>query len=170
MSELMSTFTNPADAHFWIFIALIVFGVVLWRAKVHNLAFKALDDAGARVQAQLDEAVRLREEAQALLAQIQGQRQETERAGAEMLRIAEADAERLRADAAVKLEEDIKRRGDLALRKIAIAEAQAASEVKAAAADLAAAAAETVLTARIAGAASDPLIDASLATLGKRFA
>jgi F-type H+-transporting ATPase subunit b len=86
-----------------------------------------------------------------------------------MIAQAHADAERLRAEAAVKLEDDIKRRGELATRKIALAEAQAAAEVKNAAADMASLAVEGVLTARIAGAKTDPLIDASLARLGERF-
>jgi len=160
---------DPQDAHFWIMIALVVFAAILWRAKVPGLAAKALDDAAAKVQAQLDEAVRLREEAQALLAQIHTQHADTERAAAEMLKAAQADAERIRAEAAVKLDEDIKRRGLMAERKIALAEAQAASEVKAAAADLAAQAAEAVLAGRIAGAQSDPLIDAGLSRLATRF-
>lgn len=161
--------TNPQDAEFWIMIALAVFAFVLWRAKVPGLAVKALDDAAAKVQAQLDEAVRLREEAEALLAQIKTQRAETERAAADLLKTAQADADRMRAEAAVKLEDDIRRRGIMAERKIALAEMQAASEVKSAAADLAAQAAEAVLAARIAGAQSDPLIDVGLSTLAARF-
>jgi len=157
------------DAHFWIMNALVVFAAVLWRAKVPAMAAKALDDAAAKVQAQLDEAVRLREEAQALLAQITTQRAETERLAAELLRNAQADAERMRAEAAVKLEEDIKRRGQMAERKIAQAQAQAAGEVKAAAAEMAAAAAEAVLAARIGVASKDPLVDAGLSGLASRF-
>jgi F-type H+-transporting ATPase subunit b len=166
----MSVFTNPQDAHFWIFIALVVFAIILWRAKVPGMATKALDDAAAKVQAQLDEAQRLREEAEALLAQVKVQRADTERAAADMLKAAQADAERLRAAAAAKLEEDIKRRADLATRKIAIAEAAATSEVKAAAADLAAQAAESVLAARLAASGADPLIDAGLAGVAKGLA
>ena len=165
----MSPITLLQDAHFWIFLALLAFVVILWRVNAGGMLIKALDDAGAKVQAQLDEAVRLREEAQTLLTEIQARREETERAAAQMLVAAEADAARVRAEAAVKLEEDIKRRADIAERKIAIAEAQAASEVRAAAAELAAQAAETVLAARIAGATTDPLIDAGLANLARRF-
>ena len=165
----MSFLTDPNDAHFWIFIALLVFAAVLWRAKVPGLATKALDAAGAKIQAQLDEAQRLRDEAAALLAQIKTQRADTEKAAAEMLRSAQADADRMRAEAAVKLEEDIRRRGLMAETKIALAERQAASEVKAAAAELAAQAAEAVLAARVAGVASDPLIDAGLSQLATRF-
>jgi F-type H+-transporting ATPase subunit b len=169
MSEVISVFTNPLDAHFWAFIALLCFLVLLWRINAHQMIGKFLDDVGQKVQVQLDEAVRLRAEAQALLDRIEVQRAETERLGAEMLKTAQADAERMRKDAAIKLEEDIKRRADLAERKIAIAEAQAASDVRAAAADLAAEAAEAVLAARIAGAKADPLIDAGLANLARRF-
>ncbi len=165
----MSLTTLIQDAHFWIFLALLAFVFILVRIKAPGLLTKALDDAGARVQAQLDEAQRLRDEAQAVLAQIHVQRLETEKAAAEMMKTAEADAERLRAEAAVRLEEDVRLRAQMAERKIALAEAQAAGEVKAAAAELAAQAAEAVLVARIAGATTDPLIDAGLKTMAARF-
>ncbi len=165
----MSPLYDPRDAHFWITFALVVFGLIIWRAKVPAMIAKALDDAGAKVQAQLDEASRLRAEAEALLGRIHIQRAETERAAAEMLKAAQADADRMRAEAAAQLEEDIRRRGVMAERKIALAEAQAAGEVKAAAAELAAQAAEAVLAGRIAVAHADPLIDAGLSRLGARF-
>jgi F-type H+-transporting ATPase subunit b len=169
MDELISALTNPGDAHFWIFVALALLLAILWRAGAFGAAGKALDEAGAKVQAQLDEAVRLRQEAEGVLAQIKVKREETERAAAEMMANAQADAERLRAEAAVKLEEDIRRRGLMAERKIAAAEAQAAADVKAAAADLAAQIAESVLAARAAAAGGDPLIDAGIANLSRRF-
>lgn len=169
MNALISVFTNPGDAHFWVFIALAVLIAILWRAKVPGLAIKVLDDVGAKVQTQLDEAKRLREEAETLLAEIKTRREQAEHAAAAMLKSAEEDAVKLRIEAAEKLEEDIQRREALAERKIANAEAQAAAEVKAAAADLAAQAAEAVLAARIAAAKSDPLIDAGLKDLAGRF-
>ena len=46
MNALISVFTNPGDAHFWIFIALAMLVAILWRAKVPGMAFKALDDVG----------------------------------------------------------------------------------------------------------------------------
>jgi F-type H+-transporting ATPase subunit b len=169
MNALISTFTNPQDAHFWIFIALVVLLAVLWRAKVHHLAVGALDDAGAKVRAQLDEAQRLRDEAAQLLADIHARREASEKAAADLLQTAREDAERLRAEAAENLAENIARREALAERKIAIAEAQAAAEVKAAAADMAAQTAEAILAARIAAAKSDPLVDAGLEGLERRF-
>ena len=156
MSELLK------DAHFWVGLAFVVLVVILAWVGVHKFIWKALGDAGAKVQAQLDEAAKLREEAQALLEQIKAQRADSERVAAEMLSNAKAEAKRLEADAKVKLAEQIKRRGELAERKIATAEAQAAADVKAAAADLAAQLAEQVLAARVGGTKSDPLIDRAL--------
>jgi F-type H+-transporting ATPase subunit b len=165
----VSVLTNPQDAHFWIMIALVVFIIILWRANAHSVAAKALDDAGAKVQARLDEAKHLGEEAKALLDQINVQRAETERQATAMLEAAAVEAERLRTEAAKDLEDDIRRMRDLATRKIAVAEALATAEVKAAAADLAGHAAETVLAARVAAAGADPLIDSGLAGLAAGF-
>jgi len=153
------------DAHFWVGVALVVFLLVLVRVGVHKLAWNALGDAGAKVRAQLDEAEALRREAQALLAEIKTQKEETDRTVASMLENAKAEAERLQVEAKQKLEEQIRRRGELAERKIATAEAQAAAEVKAAAADLAAEMAERVLAARLATTAGDPLVDQAVRQL-----
>ncbi len=151
------------DAEFWTGAALVVFVLLLVALKVPGAAGKALDAKAAKIQAELDEAKRLREEAQALLTSLKAQREQTEKLAGEMLANAQAEAVRLAAEAKIKLEEQITRRAALAERRIANAEAQASAEVKAAAADLATQMAENVLAARIAGAKSDPLIDAALA-------
>jgi F-type H+-transporting ATPase subunit b len=157
------------DAHFWVGVAFVVFVAVLVMAGVHKFAWKALGDAGDTVRAQLDEANRLREEAQALLTRIQADRDHAEKVAAEMLANAKDEAKRLQAEAQVKLAEQIERRGQLAERRIAVAEAQAAADVKAAAAEVAAQMAEQVLTARLAGAKADPLIDAAIGQLAGKL-
>jgi F-type H+-transporting ATPase subunit b len=157
------------DAHVWEAIGLVVFIGLLIYMKVPGMALTALDDRAAKIQAQLDEAQKLRGEAEALLAQIRTQREDAERQAAEILDLAKTEADRLAAEAKTKLEEDVKRRRDLAERRIALAEQQAAAEVRAAAVDLAAEAAESVLAARLAGASSDPLVDQGLAKLAERL-
>jgi F-type H+-transporting ATPase subunit b len=157
------------DAHFWVGVAFIAFLAILVVAGVHKLAWNALGAAGDKVRAQLDEANRLREEAQALLSQIKSDREAAERQAAEMLAFAREEAVRLQAEAQVKLAEQIERRGQLAERRIATAEAQAAADVKAAAADLAAQMAEQVLAARLIGAKSDPLIDAAIGQMAGKL-
>jgi F-type H+-transporting ATPase subunit b len=157
------------DAHFWVGVALVVFIVILVMVGVPGMAMKAIDARGLKVQAQLDEAKRLREEAQAMLAEIKAQREQAERHAAEVLANARNEAERLQADAQVKLAEQIERRGQLAERRIATAEAQATADVKAAAADLASQMAEDVLKTRLASAKSDPLVDLAIGQLSSKL-
>ncbi|MDP3855233.1 ATP F0F1 synthase subunit B [Phenylobacterium sp.] len=157
------------DGHFWVGVALVVFLGVLVMAGVHRFAWKALGDAGAKVQAQLDEAAALRREAQVLLDNIKAQREAAEKAAAEMLANAQEDAKRMAVEAQANLAEQIKRRAALAERKIASAEAQAQAEVKAAAAELAAQMAENVLVRRLAGATSDPLVDGAIKQLATKL-
>ncbi len=157
------------DAHFWEGVGLVLLVAGLIWLKAPKMAVSALDARAQRIQAQLDEATKLREEAQQLLADIKAQREASERQAEEMLAIAKAEAERLAAEAKVKLEEQIKRRGELAERRIALAQSQAAGEVKAAAAELAAQAAEAVLAARLTAAKSDPLIDAAVGQVATKL-
>ena len=157
------------DAEVWIAIGLLVFVVILIRAKVPGLAMKALDDRAAKIQAELNEALRLREEAQALLASIKTAREAAERLGAEIIANAEADAKRMRAEAQARLEDQIERRRAMAERRIANAETQAALEVKAAAAEAAADLAERILADRLGGLASDPLVDRAIAQLAGKL-
>lgn len=157
------------DAHFWVGVAFVIFLGILVKVGVHTLAWNALGASGAKVQAQLDEAASLRAEAQALLDQIKVQREAAERQAAETLAAARETADRLQAESKVKLAEQIKRRGELATRRIAIAEAQATAQVKAAAAELATQMAEAVLAKRLEGATSDPLVDQAVAQLAGRL-
>jgi len=157
------------DAHFWVGAAFVVFlGILVW-AGVHKFAWKALGDAGAKVQAQLDEADGLRREAQDLLTQVKAQKDASEKLAAEMLANAKDEAVRLQAEAQTKLAEQIERRGQMAERKIAQAEAQAEADVRAAAADLASSMAEQVLVGRLVGAKSDPLIDKAIGQLAGKL-
>ena len=157
------------DAEVWIAIGMVVFFAILIRAKVPGLAMKALDDRGAKIQAELNEALRLREEAQALLASIKTEREAAERLGAEIIANAEEDAKRMRVDAHARLEDQIQRRRAMAERRIANAEVQAALDVKAAAAEAAADLAERVLADRLQGMTSDPLVDRAVAQLAGKL-
>lgn len=157
------------EAEFWVGAAFLIFVGAMIYLKVPGAVLGVLDERGQKIQAQLDEATRLREEAQSLLAGIKVQREEAEKTAAAMLENARSEAVRLQAEAKTSLDEQIARRSVLAERKIAVAEAQAAADVKAAAAEMAVQAAASVLAARIAGAETDPLIDEALAKLGARF-
>ncbi len=166
----MPEFLNPAEGEFWVFVGLLIFlGIVVFAAKAPKKLGAALDAQAATIQANLDEAARIREEAQRLLETLKAERAEAERHAKEMLAQAQAEAKRLEADAKAKLEESLQRRQQVAERKIATAEAQAAAEVKATAAELAAQAAETMLAQRLAGVRSDPLVDAAIGEMAAKL-
>ena len=160
---------DPSNPELWVAVGLIAFFVIVALVGAPKMIGGALDAKAAKIQAELDEATRLRAEAEALLAEIRAEKAEAEAQAAAMLEAAEADARVMEADAKVKLEESLARRQALAERRIAQAEAQAAAEVKAAAADLAARAAEQILVARVAGQKTDPLLDAAIAQIGSRL-
>jgi F-type H+-transporting ATPase subunit b len=157
------------DAHFWVGVAFVIFLGALVLAGVHKFAWKALGDAGEKVRAQLAEADELRAEAQRLLDNIKVEREAAEKHAAEMMANAEEQAKRLQVEANAKLAEQIERRGQLAERRIATAEAQATADVKAAAADLAAQMAERILSQRVAGAKTDPLIDSAISQMAGKL-
>ncbi len=154
------------NAEVWVAVGVLLFFALMVFLKVPSAATKALDARAGKIQAALDEAEGLREEARALLTSLQTQRAEAEAQAAQMLKDAQAEALRLEADAKVRLEEQIVRRTELADRRIALAEQQASAEVKAAAAELAAAITERILRARLDGMTSDPLVDRAVAELG----
>ena len=166
----MPAFLNPANAEFWVGVGLLIFlGIVIFVAKAPKAINAALDAKSAKIQADLNEAARIREEAQRLLTQLKAERAEAEAQAKDMLAAAQEEARRYEAEAKAKLEESLARRQQLAERKIANAEAQAAAEVKAAAADLAAQAAEVVLTQRLPGVKTDPLVDRAISQLGSKL-
>ena len=165
-------FFNPhlydlANPELWVAVALVLFFAIVVVAKVPALIAGVLDGKAAKIQGELDEAARLRAEAEALLNQIRAEKAEAEAQAADMLKAAEEDARRLEAESKIKLEETLARRQQLAERRIAQAEAQAMAEVKAAAVDMAAKAAESILAARLASAGTDPAADAAITQIGR---
>jgi len=142
----------------WVAVAFVIFVGILVYVGVPKLLTNALDDRARRVQAELDEARRLKEEAQKLLAEYQGKQRQAETEAAGIIEGARAEAERIAAEAKTKMEEFVARRTKMAETKIAQAEAQAVADVRAAAADAAVSAAEKILTDTVKGKVADDLI------------
>ncbi len=146
------------DAEFWVAAAFVVFLGALIYLGVHEMMVKYVDQRRDRIKAELDEARRLKEEAQALLAQYQRKQREAEQEAAGIIAGAQAEAERMTAEAQAKMEEFVARRTKMAETKIAQAEAQALADVRAAAAEAAVSAAEKILTQAVKGEVADGLI------------
>ncbi|MCR9138788.1 MAG: F0F1 ATP synthase subunit B [Alphaproteobacteria bacterium] len=133
------------DASFWALISLIIFLGIVAYMKVPGMMAKSLDERADRIRNELDEARRLREEAQQLLAEYQRKRKDAEKEAGELIAAAEHEAEGLVADARKKTEEYVERRTAMAEQKIALAEAEAVNEVRQSAVDIAVAAAQTLI-------------------------
>ncbi len=160
---------DPGAAEFWVLVSFVLFMLMLGWYKVPAMIGKALDDRSVAIRTELDEARRLREEAQELLADYQ---KKTRDAGAEAKQIvddARREAEAIGAEARKSLKDNLERRTRLAEEKITRAEAQAIAEVRAAAIDKAMAAAETVLKTRVTGDAGSSLIDQGIRDLKSKL-
>jgi F-type H+-transporting ATPase subunit b len=155
------------DAEFWVAIAFVLFIGVLGYFGVHKLILSSVDQRRDRIKADLDEARRLKEEAQALLAEYQHKQSEAEQEAAAIVAGAKAEAERMVVEAAAKTEEFVARRTKMAEPKLALAEAQAVADVRAAAADAAIAAAGKVLAENVKGEIADKLVAKGIEDLGK---
>ena len=157
------------DASFWATAALFLFFALIAYLKVPGMMTKALDDRSDKIRNDLEEARRLREEAQQLLAEYQRKRKEAEQEAEGIIASAKREAEALAKDAERKTEDYITRRTALAEQKIAQAEGQALAEVKETAVDLAVEAAQSVIAKKMSGAASADMFKSSLAELKSRM-
>ena len=146
------------EAEFWVAVAFVMLLALFAKLGVHRILVGALDDRGARIKAELEDARRVRDEAQALLAEYQRKRKDADREADAIVAAARAEAERQAAEAKQKAEEFVARRAKIAETKIAQAEAQAVADVRAAAADAAVAAAERILASTTKGKVADDLI------------
>jgi F-type H+-transporting ATPase subunit b len=147
-----------AEPEFWVFVGFLIFVGILIYVGVPKMLTSALDERGKRVQAELDEARRLKEEAQKLLAEYKAKQRQADAEAAAIIEGAKAEAERIAAESKTKMEEFVTRRTKLAETKIAQAEAQAVADVRAAAAEAAVSAAEKILTESVRGKVADDLL------------
>ena len=157
------------DATFWALIALIIFLGIAAYMKVPGMIGKALDERAARIRAELDEAQRLREEAQQLLAEYQRRRKEAEQEAGDIVAAARREAELLVEEAEKKTKDYVARRAALAEQKIGQAERDAVNEVRSSAVDIAVEAARALLAAKVDAKAGADLFRSSLQDLKSKL-
>jgi F-type H+-transporting ATPase subunit b len=151
------------DATFFAFVGLLIFlGIVVYM-KVPGTIAASLDKRADAIRNELSEAKRMREEAQALLADYQRKAKEAESEAESIVSEAKAEARRMTEETNKALAEMIERRTKAAEVKIAQAETQAVAEVRSIAADVAISAARSVLTSKVAGSTADALIAKGIA-------
>lgn len=149
---------------FWVAVAFVIFiagtGRTIWRG-----AAGALDRRAAAIKEELEEAQRLRADAQHLLADFQRKQRQAVQEAEGIVAHAEEEAERLRERAARNLEAMVARREQQAKDRIAQAEAQALADVRAAAVDAAIGAARRLIADSLDAKRAGALIDDAIKEL-----
>lgn len=162
----MSEFLHNPET--WVFLAFVVFaGLMVW--KVRKPLLDSLDARAERIRTELDEAQRLREEAQRALAEYKRKQRDAAKEAEDVLASARHEAELLRRQAADDLKETLARREKAALEKIAQAEAQALQEVRAQAVDIAIAATAKLLSESVDPQRDQTMVDQAIKDLGRRL-
>lgn len=157
------------EAETWVAVAFIAFLAIVWKVGGFGSLTTGLDARAKRIQAELDEARRLREEAAAMLAAYKRKRQEAEAEAQAIIAGAREEAERIGREAHVRMEDFVARRTAAAEAKIAQAETQAAADVRAAAADAAVRVSEVILRERLAGQGGQDLMGRSLGEVRRKL-
>jgi len=137
------------DATFWALVGLVIFLAILFYMKVPGMLASQLDQRADRISSELDDARRLREEAQQLLAEYQRKRKEAEKEAQDIVAAAKREAEGIVVEARQKTEEYIARRNQLAETKIGQAEREAVNQVRASAVDIAVEASRRLLADKV---------------------
>lgn len=153
------------DTSFWVLVAFLIVIGVFWKAGLHKTMASGLDKRSQKIADELDQARKLREEAQELLAQYQRRQREAEDEAKGIIEQAKRDAHRLAADSRAKIEEQIERRAKAAEEKIARAEAQAIADVRGQAADLAVETARSFIASRMDQGAQAALVEKAIGGL-----
>lgn len=150
-------------------ISLVLFLALLWYLGVHKFIAKALDARAERIRAELDEAKKLKEEAQELFADFERKQKEVEGQATEIVERAKVEAEQAAERAKADIQASIERRLKAADEQIALAEANAVREVKNKAVAVAIAAATEVITRNLDAERAEGMVEAAIKNVGAKL-
>lgn len=157
-----------ASAEFWVAVGLVILLALIGK-RAYRLIVVSLDERAERIRARLDEASKLAEEAQTLLATYERKQRDAASEAEAIVADARREADRLAAQASADLERSLKRREELAIERIAQAEAAAVAEVRTRAVDVAMQATQALLVQKLTPAQSDALIDSAIDELPQKL-
>jgi F-type H+-transporting ATPase subunit b len=158
-----------STAEFWVAASFFLFLAVIWYFGVHKKLAAVLDARAERIRKELEEARRLRDEAEQVLADYKRKQKDAVKETKAIVAQAAKEAEILAAETRRSMTEHFERRMKLAEDKIGRAEADALRDVRAAAADAAVAAAQSVITAQLTPETADRLVKQGIDALGTKL-
>jgi F-type H+-transporting ATPase subunit b len=103
---------------FWVAVSFVIFVALVWKPGM-RMVMQMLDERADKIRSDLDRAAKLREEAQALLAEYQQKQRDALKEAESIVTRAKEEAQRLSAQAATDLDAALRRREQLALQRIA---------------------------------------------------
>jgi len=157
-----------ADPKVWVAAAFLIF-VALSYKKVASLLLRALDDRSARIEAEIREATRLREEAEQVLASYQQKQRECLKEAQAILSRAHDDAGQMRAQAERDLKAALDARMQMAMDKIVQEEAKAIQDVQNHVVDISIAAARSILMEHLGKVSQDDLLKLAVADIERKI-
>jgi F-type H+-transporting ATPase subunit b len=158
-----------ASTEFWEWLGLLAVVAIILRQRVPAFIASALDARAAAIAKELDQAKRLREEAETLLVDYRRKAEHAQAEAETILVQTRAEAERFNVEAQEQLKAQLERRARQAKERIAQAEANAIAEIRALAADAAAAAAAKLIAARLDAQKGDALVSDSIGELSAKL-
>ena len=158
-------FFTLKNTDFVVLLAFLLFIAVLFYFKVPSLLAGMLDKRADDIRAELDEARKLREEAQTLLASYERKQKEVQDQADRIVASAKEEASAAAAQARIDLEKSVARRMAAAEDQIDSAEAAAIKAVRDQAATIAIAAARDVIAKQMSAAEANQLIDDGIQTV-----
>jgi len=161
----MAMFYDPT---FWVALAFLLVVAMVFRPAAKAIV-STLDTRAAKIRVQIEEARKLREDAQALLAEYQKKQRDAMQEAEKIISQARQDAARMKIDAEKDLENAIARRKQQALDRIAQTETAAVAQVRNTAIDVALAAAEKLIQSSLDPAKTQALADKAIAELPARL-
>jgi F-type H+-transporting ATPase subunit b len=156
------------DAHFWVAVSFVLF-VGLFAKYVLPMILGGLDKRAKAINDQLEQANRLRAEAEALLASYQRKQEEAEKEAEGLVKQAKKDADALRKTAEVELKAAIERRTAQAEENIKRAEQDAVTQIRTQLVDIATETARQVIVAQLKDQKDDPAIARALQSIERNI-
>lgn len=157
-----------SDPKLWVAISFFIFLALAWKPLIVRI-LAALDARGERIRAEIDEAAKLRQEAEAMLREAKAKREAAAAEAEQVMAHAREEAKLVAAEMQAELAAALKRRERMAMERIAAAEAEAAAAVRAVAADVAIAATRRLIADGMSGAGHAALIDKAITDLPQRL-
>jgi F-type H+-transporting ATPase subunit b len=147
-----------ASPETWVLVSFTLFVALLVYYQIPSKIANALDSRADKIKAELDEARRLREEAQSILADYQQKRHDAEKEAEDIIAMARNESHAFAEQSKQSLKVSLERRMKLAEEKITRAEEQAVKDIRSRSADIAIIAAESIIARELQGKSAEDLV------------